>query len=157
MDDRFVNIDDDDLEQLLENKDSKITKTSIKATVNVLISYCAAMNILFEDLEQMEAADLCNHLKSFYAAVRSKKGELYSKKSMISIRYGIQKHFIKIRNVDIVNCEAFKPANLIFQAMLVKLKQEGKGTSVHKPPIEVNDISLIYKSFNLNIPTDLQN
>ena len=39
----------------------------------------------------------------------------------------------------------------------MKLKQEGKGASVHKPAIEVDDIAIIYKSFNLDVPTDLQN
>ena len=53
--------------------------------------------------------------------------------------------------------DAFKPANLVFQAMLVKLKQEGKGVSIHKPPIEVDDIAIIYKSFNLDVCTDLKN
>ena len=52
--------------------------------------------------------------------------------------------------------DAFKPANLVFQAMLVKLKQEGKGASVHKPPIEVDDIAIIYKSYTLDVPNDLQ-
>jgi hypothetical protein len=75
---------------------------------------------------------------------------------MIYIRYGIQKHFLKIKNTDVVNNDAFKPANLVFQAMLVKLKQEGKGASVHKPPIEVDDIAIIYKSYNLDVPNDLQ-
>ena len=68
---------------------------------------------------------------------------------MISIRYGIQKHFLKIKNIDVVNNDAFKQANLVFQAKLVKIKGEGKGASVHKPPIEVDDIVIIYKSFNL--------
>jgi hypothetical protein len=76
---------------------------------------------------------------------------------MIYIRHRIQKHFLKIKNIDVVNNDAFKPANLVFQAMLVRLKREGKGASVHKPPIEVDDIAIIYKSFNLDVPTDLQN
>jgi hypothetical protein len=63
----------------------------------------------------MPEADLCSQLKSFYAAVRSQKGDLYSKKSMISIRYVIQKHFLKIKNTDVVNNDAFKPANLVFR------------------------------------------
>ena len=71
---------------------------------------------------------------------------------MISIRYGIQKHFLKIKNIDVVNNDAFKPVNLVFQAMLVNLKQEGKGASVHNPPVEVDDIAFIYKSFNLDVP-----
>lgn len=154
---RFLSVDDEDLEALLDNKDSKNTKTCIKSAVNILTAFCASRNILFHDLEQMSEADLCSQLKSFYAAVRSQKGDLYSKKSMISIRYGIQKHFLKIKNTDVVNNDAFKPANLVFQAMLVKLKQEGKGAIVHKPPIEVDDIAIIYKSFNLDVPNDLQN
>jgi hypothetical protein len=132
------------------------TQTCIKSAVNNLTAFCANRNILFHDLEQMYDADMCSQLKSFYAAVRSQKGDLYSKKSMISIRYGIQKHFLKIKNIDVVNNDAFKQANLVFQAKLVKIKGEGKGASVHKPPIEVDDIAIIYKSFNLDIPTDLQ-
>lgn len=40
---------------------------------------------------------------------------------------------------------------------MVKLKQNGKGTSTHKPPLEVDDICTLYKSFDLNVPADLQN
>lgn len=157
---RFLSVDDEDLEALLDNKDSKNTKTCIKSAVNILTAFCASRNILFHDLEQMSEADLCSQLKSFYAAVRSQKGDLYSKKSMISIRYGIQKHFLKIKNIDVVNNDAFKPANLVFQAMLVKLEQEGKGPQggqCPQTPIEVDDIAIIYKSFNLDVPNDLQN
>ena len=132
---RFVSVDDEDLEALLDNKDSKNTKTCIKSAVNILTAFGASRNILFRDLEQMSEADLCSQLKSFYAAVRSQNGDLYSKKSMISIRYGIQKHFLKIKNTDVVNNDAFKPANLVFQAMLVKLKQEGKGGPVSTNPL----------------------
>jgi hypothetical protein len=46
--------------------------------------------------------------------------------------------------------------NLVFQAMLVKLKQEGKEASIHNPPIEVDDIAIIYNSFNLDVSNDLQ-
>ena len=134
----------------------KNTKTCIKSTVHILTAVCASRNILFHDLEQISEADLCSQLKSFYAAVQSQKGDLYSKES-ISVRYGIQKHFLKIKNIDVVNNDIFKPANLLFHAMLVKLKQEGKGVSVHKPPMEVHDIAIIYKSFNLDEPTDPQN
>ena len=38
--------------------------------------------------------------------------------------------------------------------MLIKLKQEGKGASVPNTPIE---LAIIYKSFNLDVPTDLHN
>jgi hypothetical protein len=65
--------------------------------------------------------------------------------------------FLKVRDIDIVNEVFFKPANLVFQAMLVKLKKEGKGIRVHKPPIQNDDLKKLYDSFDLNVSADLQN
>jgi hypothetical protein len=155
--DRFVEIDEGDLEQLSENRDSKNTKASIKGSVNIFKEYCSATGSMFSDVEQLPLVGLCSKLKTFYAAVRNRKGELYSKKSMINLRYRIQKHFLKVRDIDIVNHESFKAANTIFLSMLVKCKQEGKGVSIHKPPISVDDLKKMYDSFNLDSPTDLQN
>lgn len=135
----------------------KIPKKAIKTALNILTAYCASKDVLFSDMEQLHVEDLCSLLKGFYAAVRNQEGDYYSKKSMISIRYGIQRHFLKIRDIDIVNNVDFKPANLMFQAMLVKLKQEGKGISVHKPPIQNDDLKKLYGSFDPNVPADLQN
>ena len=41
-----------------------------------------------EDFEQLPKQDLCEKLRTFYGSLRNKKGEFYSKKSMISIGYG---------------------------------------------------------------------
>jgi hypothetical protein len=76
---------------------------------------------------------------------------------MISIRYGIQRHFLKVRKFDVVNDTDFKPANLMFNAMLVKLKQLGLAVTVHKPPIAKEDLGKLYNSFDLNSPVGLQN
>lgn len=154
---RFPELNVEDLSELLDNKDSKNTKNAIKMAVNVLISYCASKNIIFSDFEKLPLDSLCEHFKTFYASARNQKGGFYSKKSMISLRYGIQRHFLKIRDIDIVNNDAFKPANLVFQAMMVKLKQVGMGSSEHKPPIEADDLAVLYTSFDLENPSDLQN
>ena len=45
---------------------------------------------------------------------------------MLSIRYGLQKHFEKMLKVDIVNLPEFNGGNNELNAMLVKLKHEGK-------------------------------
>ena len=39
---RSVSVDDEDLEALLDNKDSKNTKTCIKSAVNILTAFCAS-------------------------------------------------------------------------------------------------------------------
>ena len=41
--------------------------------------------------------------------------------------------------------------------MLVKLKQVRKGSSEHKAPIDADDLAVIYTSFELDSPVDLQN
>ena len=43
------------------------------------------------------------------------------------------------KKIDIVNDTQFKEANEMFHAMLVKLKQAGKGSVTHKDPISKED------------------
>jgi len=42
----FADVGNEDLEAILENKDSKNTKSSIKASANILTSYCASNDML---------------------------------------------------------------------------------------------------------------
>lgn len=109
------------------------------------------------DFEKFSLDSLCEHLKTFYASARNQKGGFYSKKYMLSLRYGIQRNFLKIRDIDIVNNDAFKPANLVFHAMMVKLKQVGMGSCEHKPPIETDDLTVLYTAFDLENPSNHQN
>jgi hypothetical protein len=101
--DRFPSINDADLDALLEARDANSTKNVIKYGLRILHDVCVQREILFEEFEQSTKEEMCETLKAFYAAMRSKKGEYYSKKSMVNIRYAIQRHILKLRNFDIVN------------------------------------------------------
>ena len=87
----------------------------------------------------------------------TKKVTIIRRGRWLALDMEFQRHFLKVRDIDIVNEVGFKPANLVFQAMLVKLKKEGKGIRVHKPPIQNDDLKKLYDSFDLNVPADLQN
>jgi hypothetical protein len=63
--DRFVEIDEGDLEQLLENKDSKNKKALIKRSVNIFKEYCSATESAFSDVERLPLGDLSNNLEHF--------------------------------------------------------------------------------------------
>ena len=77
---------------------------------------------------------------------------------MVSIRYGLQKHFLKIRDFDIVNRPEMKSANDTFEAcMLINIKQAGIGVTVHKPAISDEDLGNRYESLDLQTPVGLQN
>jgi hypothetical protein len=67
--DRFVEIDEGYLDQLLENRVSKNTKASIKGSVNIFKEYCSATESTFSDVEQLPLGDLCNQFNTFYTPV----------------------------------------------------------------------------------------
>ena len=112
---RFENVESADLLQLLENKDSKSTKSVIKGSVKILEAFCTEKRI--PNVWDLCNAELDETLQLFYAGARTKTTDLYSRKSLVSIRYGLQKHFEKERKIDIVNGGEFKSSNKIFNAM----------------------------------------
>lgn len=153
---RFVDISENDLNLLLEKRDSLSTRNVIKGAVGVLQKYCTEKSVDFPS-EACSPQELDRLLCSFYPSARTAKGEFYSKKSMLSVRYGLQKHFEKVVGIDIVNAPEFVRSNKIFQAVLVKLKQEGKCHVQHKDPLSREDLRKLYDVFDLSTPRGLQN
>ena len=71
-------MNDEELDKLLQDKDSKSTKHVLKQAVDIFSSYCRARAI---DMEQVEKdyteQDLCECLRRFYAEVRRSPTHLY--------------------------------------------------------------------------------
>ena len=155
MSTRFQDISEDELNNLLENRDSLSTKNVIKGSVAILRTFCGEKNFDFPT-EECSNEELNSLLSKFYPSARRSDGELYSKKSMLSIRYGLQKHFEKSNGVDIVNLQDFAGANRIFTAVLVKLKKEGKAKEIHKDALTRNDLQKLYNSLDTGTPQGLQ-
>ena len=102
----------------------------------------------------MTISELDAFLRSFYAEARKADGTRYAKKSIVSIRYVIQKHFYKVRNgIDIVNDPKFVKSNEMFKGVLVKLKKDGVGEHKQKPIIPSEDIERLYATvFDTDTP-----
>ena len=133
---RFASLGEEELDEIIDQKDARSTKKVINTAMNVLKAYSEYKG--FSISETITAIELSKFLRSFYAEVRRSNGELYSKRSMITLRYGLQRHFNKFC-FDIVSDSKFKEANDMFHAVLVKLKKEGKGSVDHKDPITKED------------------
>ena len=43
------------------------------------------------------------------------------------MRFAIQRHILSVRNWDIISDKEFREANNVFEDMLIKLKESGKG------------------------------
>ena len=118
---RFANMSDEDMEKLVEDASSQNTKNVINVAWKVFEQYIVEiLHIRPSCLQDMSAESLVPVLRKFYCNVRNRNGEPYAKKTMISIRYGLQKKFEKSHKFDIVNDDRFKDSNDIFHACLKK-------------------------------------
>ena len=131
---RFSILSEQELQQLVESKDSQNTKQVIKYATNIFTSFCEAVGTTLADVEKNAPVDLCHTLRNFYGGTRQSNTQLYSSKSMITIRYGLLRYFLRQCCIYIINSEILKPAIETFTAMLVKLNGKGKAATHIKNP-----------------------
>jgi hypothetical protein len=149
---RFASLTDQDLDVIIDEKDSKNTKSVIRVSEKILNDYLKEKDGEIKSIDELDSADvsvdtLNTILRTFYGEVRKADGTCYAKKSMITIRFGLQKHFLNSKNEDVINSDAFSSANEMFKAVLVKLSKEGLGTVRHKEVILPEDLQKIIRFF----------
>ena len=154
MANRFVQYEDDALQELLEGKTSKNTDKVTKTSITLLKTFCDQTN-LNTDLEQISAMQLDRVLQRFYAGVRKLNGELYKPRTMNSFRFGFQRYFLNRLGFDIIKAPDVSLSNTCFKNMLRTIIKSGKGDINHYPEIEPEDVKKLYSSFDLNSPTGL--
>jgi hypothetical protein len=141
----------------LNAADSANTERVIKSSLVTLKTYLKGKSMQMSELETQPTEKFSNFLGKFYAEVKKADEQRYAKKSMICLRYGLQKHFHKVRKEDIINDERFASANKMFKAVLVQLKKDGIGERRAKDPIPPEDISKLYDTiFSKENPQALQ-
>ncbi|XP_065927617.1 uncharacterized protein KIAA1958-like [Magallana gigas] len=155
---RFGEASEEEIRSILESRDSKNTKNVVKTAENILNDYLSTLDLSLHLLKDKSCEEIVEVLRKFYCAARKKDGSMYAKKSMISIRYGLQKSFEKSHEVDIINDARFKPANDVFFAAMVQIKKEGVGEVQHKEVISEQDLEILYKNgvFSCDSPKSLQ-
>ncbi|XP_033743241.1 uncharacterized protein LOC117329407 [Pecten maximus] len=153
--DRLTELDEGDL---LDRKDSESTRKIVKASVAVLQHYLEAKGKQLQELEIASSEDCDDLLKTFYVETRKEDGRRYAKKSMVTLRYGLQKHFLRIREQDIINDKIYSRSNEMFKAVLIKLKEDGVGECVQTVPVTPEDLAILYggSAFDTHTPEGLQ-
>lgn len=140
---RFASLEDNDMLKWIDDKDAKSTKNVNAGAASIFHEYLTVKKGQFKTIEDIEAAkitDVWETLRKCYAEIRKTDGELYAPKSLMTIRFGLQKHFIQKRNEDIINDVGYAVANTIFKAMFVNIKKEGNSGVNHKEPISTEDL-----------------
>ena len=100
MAERFASVSEDELCQLIEEKDFKNTKRATKASVKIFNKDLQEKNL--DEPRHDDKVTLANVLTQFYAEAQKKSdGSLYSKSSMTSLRFGLSRHFMT-KKTDII-------------------------------------------------------
>lgn len=105
------------------------------------------------DFEECTAEDLALTLRQFYADVRTKKGEKYSRAGFVSIRSAINRHTRfppYVRTIDIIKDKEFHAANQVYSGCLKTVREEGLDIVHHKMPISSDDMEKMYSSGTLS-------
>ena len=145
----FVFATEDELSMLLVN-----TKKQISYAVKRMKMFASSAGV--PTIETMNETELDSFLAKFYAGLRKDDGSYYTKKSMRGIRYGVRRHFLAVRSIDVAKVDLFVQSNKLFKALMVKLKREGKGSVEHKIPISKEDIAKIFAVLDITTPQGLQ-
>ena len=155
---RFATVSVEQIDDLVDSKDSNSTKALSEVSMRTFLSYCAEKDVEM-DIITIDAVLLNETLTQFYAEIRKADGSYYKTTSMRSLRYGLQRKIKQTRkDIDIIDDIQFKRCNEVFAAQLVHLKKIGLAKVVHKPPISKHDLALLYSSgvFATNKPGSLQ-
>ena len=148
----FIFATEEDLSMLIDEADSANTKKQILYAVNRMKMFASSAGM--PPIETMSETQLDSFLAKFYAGLRKEDGSYYMKKSMHGIHYGLRRHFLAVRSIDIPKVDLFVQSNKIFKA--VKLKKEGKWLVEHKNPISKEDMAKIFAVIDITTPQGLQ-
>ena len=105
-----------------------------------------------ESLEKIPKKELNEHLANFWPNAKKQNGDSYKKSALMGIRFGLQRHFLLKRELDIISDGEFSKSNQIFEAAIVELKRQGFGKVDHHIPISKEDLEKIQSSYNPSSP-----
>ena len=145
---RFGTSNDEIKDKILETSNSKNTNRATKSSVAVLKAYISEKKL--QNLENTPDADLPNLLEDFYVSAKTKTGELYNTQSMKGIRSGLNRHFKRHRQIDIIADPTFRKANGLFTGVQKLAKRSGKGLRRSTPVIAESDMMRLAMFFNID-------
>ena len=128
---RFVDLNETNINQLLEDKDSASTKRIVLNSVTLFNSFLKSKN--FDPSIVYDKVRLNYVLRFFYPSIRTTKSEYFKRNNLNGIRYGLAKHF-KTKGIDITNDSAFTSSREFF-SIRFGMKKKCFGSTDHTSPI----------------------
>ena len=88
---RFAILTDDELGEILDNKDAKQTNRVVQNAVCILDTQSEFRGMTLNELEKLEDRELSDFLCGFHTDFSTKSGAYSATNSMQTIRFGLQK------------------------------------------------------------------
>ncbi|XP_071488502.1 uncharacterized protein [Diadema antillarum] len=132
----------------VEDNENIYTRKAIKYSRSLFETFCEQNHIsaVCGGKQEQVFATLDGVLAKFYVEARNRGGKLYSKKTMQSVRFGLQRHFASLYEIDITRHPAFSHSNSMYKYVLKGLKKAGKANVKHRLQITSDDIIRIQTS-----------
>ena len=108
-----------------------------------LFSEWAQQRNVEKPLHEQSDHELDNNLRKFYAEARKKEGKEYGKSTLLCLRSGIERYLNfppYKRGLKFSQNPVFKNSNMMLNAKIIDLKQQGKQNVEHKPDISTQDL-----------------
>ena len=106
-DERFHLQTEEEINQLLTDKDSMNTKKSTQLSIRCFRSFLQEQNGTDVEFEAYTLDRLNSSLKSFYVGARKTDGTHYKKTALQNIRYGLKRYLKEKTKIDILSDSAF--------------------------------------------------
>ena len=109
-------------------------------------------------LENMTKGQLNQNQRRFHAETRTRKGEPYSKSTLLGLRHGIEQYLNApphSKGLQLASDPTFFPSNQMLDAELVNLRRNGKENVTHKPAFEEQHLKQIKTSVVLSLSSPL--
>ena len=154
---RFANVSQEQGDEIIAEKDSKKTQKQTKYAMNAFNCWLAARQHVIDE-KTIPVGELDGLLYQFYLELRKQDGSMYAKNGIRGIRHGVQRHFKKTRNIDIINDSEFTRSSTSYTAQCVVMKKSGLAKVNHKEPLTLVDVKKLYSSgvFDIDNPASLQ-
>lgn len=134
----------------MKNRKAPNTQKATRLWMNVFREYLDQRN--YDTAEIIDTKELPDALTNFYTELRKTDGTSeYKMSSLKSARAAINRFYRESRCLDIITDTRFIRANEMFKGVTRKAKQEGRGDTESKPPIEPQDLLKIGEYFDKNM------
>ena len=128
-------------DMVCSKKTKQVTSFPVKVLTDFFEDHGISSNLL-----QIPKKELSVLLQDFYSNIRTKRGKLYKKNSLLGIRQSINR-YLKDNGVtlDIITDPEFTLAKGNFTSILRKTKKADKGSRNHHEALPVHIIQHLYK------------